>query len=159
MTSNLFNRVIQIAGSSSKDTDTQIIEFSHNLVRLITKKLLEKGAIIVSTVGKEEKAKSEQDQKRKEELLKIAEVCRWVPANAPRTFHEAVQMYWFVHLGTITELNGWDAMNPGHFDQHLTPFYEKEIAEGGRFKLDLLLKKSVRSSSKKTKRHQNWRSS
>ncbi len=78
----------------------------------------------------EEKAKSEQDQKRKEELLKIAEVCRWVPANAPRTFYEAVQMYWFVHLGTITELNGWDAMNPGHFDQHLTPFYEKEIAEG-----------------------------
>lgn len=39
-------------------------------------------------------------------------------------------MYWFVHLGTITELNGWDAMNPGHFDQHLAPFYEKEIAAG-----------------------------
>ena len=39
-------------------------------------------------------------------------------------------MYWFVHLGTITELNGWDAMNPGHFDQHLNPFYEKEIAAG-----------------------------
>ena len=78
----------------------------------------------------EEKAKSEKDGKRKEELLKIAEVCRWVPANAPRNFREAVQMYWFVHLGTITELNGWDAMNPGHFDQHLTPFYEKEIANG-----------------------------
>ncbi|MBG7631021.1 MAG: glycyl radical protein [Bacteroidetes bacterium] len=67
---------------------------------------------------------------RKKELLKIAAVCKWVPANAPRNFHEAIQMYWFVHLGTITELNGWDAMNPGHFDQHLTPFYEKEIAEG-----------------------------
>lgn len=39
-------------------------------------------------------------------------------------------MYWFVHLGTITELNGWDAMNPGHFDQHLAPFYNKEIARG-----------------------------
>jgi formate C-acetyltransferase len=78
----------------------------------------------------EEKAQIEKDPKRKDELLKIAEVCRWVPANAPRTFHEAVQMYWFVHLGTITELNGWDAMNPGHFDQHLAPFYEKEIAEG-----------------------------
>jgi pyruvate formate-lyase/glycerol dehydratase family glycyl radical enzyme len=78
----------------------------------------------------EEKAKSEKNQQRKEELLKIAEVCRWVPANAPRNFWEAVQMYWFVHLGTITELNGWDAMNPGHFDQHLTPFYNKEIKEG-----------------------------
>ncbi len=78
----------------------------------------------------EEKAKNENDLERKKELLKIAEICRWVPANAPRTFYEAVQMYWFVHLGTITELNGWDAMNPGHFDQHLTPFYEREIAEG-----------------------------
>jgi formate C-acetyltransferase len=78
----------------------------------------------------EEKARSEKNPQRKEELLKIAEVCRWVPANAPRNLWEAIQMYWFVHLGTITELNGWDAMNPGHFDQHLTPFYEKEIAEG-----------------------------
>ncbi len=78
----------------------------------------------------EEMAKVEKDSKRKEELLKIAEVCRWVPANAPRNLWEAVQMYWFVHLGTITELNGWDAMNPGHFDQHLTPFYEKEIEVG-----------------------------
>ncbi|HPE75581.1 MAG TPA: glycyl radical protein [Draconibacterium sp.] len=78
----------------------------------------------------EETAATETNEKRKKELLKIAEVCRWVPANAPRNLREAIQMYWFVHLGTITELNGWDAMNPGHFDQHLTPFYEKEIAAG-----------------------------
>lgn len=69
-------------------------------------------------------------KQRVAELRKIAEVCRWVPANAPRTFHEALQMYWFVHLGTITELNGWDAMNPGHLDQHLAPFYEKEVEAG-----------------------------
>ena len=75
-------------------------------------------------------AKTEKDPQRVEELKKIAEVCRWVPAHAPRNFWEAIQMYWFVHLGTITELNGWDAMNPGHFDQHLAPFYEKQIAEG-----------------------------
>ncbi|MDP3434801.1 MAG: glycyl radical protein [Bacteroidota bacterium] len=78
----------------------------------------------------EELAAKETDSIRKAELLKIAEVCRWVPANAPRNLWEAIQMYWFVHLGTITELNGWDAMNPGHFDQHLTPFYNREIAEG-----------------------------
>ncbi len=78
----------------------------------------------------EEMAKNCDDPVRKAELERIAEVCRWVPANAPRNFWEAIQMYWFVHLGTITELNGWDAMNPGHFDQHLAPFYEKEVAEG-----------------------------
>ena len=73
---------------------------------------------------------AETDPKRKAELRQIAEVCRWVPAHAPRTFWEAIQMYWFVHLGTITELNGWDAMNPGHLDQHLMPFYEKETSLG-----------------------------
>jgi pyruvate formate-lyase/glycerol dehydratase family glycyl radical enzyme len=78
----------------------------------------------------EQKANTETDNRRKNELLKIAEVCRWVPAHAPRNFWEAIQMYWFVHLGTITELNGWDAMNPGHFDQHLAPFYEQSINDG-----------------------------
>ena len=78
----------------------------------------------------DEMSMAEKDPVRAAELRKIAEVCRWVPAHAPRTYWEAIQMYWFVHLGTITELNGWDAMNPGHFDQHLAPFYEKEIAAG-----------------------------
>lgn len=77
-----------------------------------------------------DKAKTEADPTRKAELLRIAEVCRHVPARAPRDFWEALQMYWFVHLGTITELNGWDAMTPGHLDQHLAPFYEKGLAEG-----------------------------
>ena len=78
----------------------------------------------------DELAMRESDPARVDELKRIAEVCRHVPANAPRNFWEAIQMYWFVHLGTITELNGWDAMNPGHFDQHLAPFYEREIAAG-----------------------------
>ena len=78
----------------------------------------------------EKMAAIESDPQRKEELLKIAEVCRWVPAHAPRDMQEAIQMYWFVHLGTVTELNGWDCMNPGHIDQHLYPFYQKGLAEG-----------------------------
>ncbi|MCK5730846.1 MAG: glycyl radical protein [Draconibacterium sp.] len=75
-------------------------------------------------------ATTETNPQRINELKRIAKVCRRIPANAPQNLWEAIQMYWFVHLGTITELNGWDAMNPGHFDQHLLPFYEKEIAEG-----------------------------
>ena len=78
----------------------------------------------------EQMAASEQRPQRKAELLQIAEVCRWVPAHAPRNLWEAIQMYWFVHLGTVTELNGWDSMNPGHIDQHLYPFYEQGIADG-----------------------------
>ena len=76
-------------------------------------------------------ANSQQQIKaRIAELKKIADVCRWVPAHAPRDMWEAIQMYWFVHLGTVTELNGWDSMNPGHIDQHLYPFYQKGLADG-----------------------------
>ena len=78
----------------------------------------------------EQMAAKEQNPQRKVELEKIAEVCHWVPAHAPRDLWEAIQMYWFVHLGTVTELNGWDSMNPGHIDQHLFPFYQKGIEEG-----------------------------
>ena len=74
--------------------------------------------------------KSEADKQRIRELEKIADVCHWVPAHAPRDLWEAIQMYWFVHLGTVTELNGWDSMNPGHIDQHLWPFYQKGIEDG-----------------------------
>jgi len=77
-----------------------------------------------------ELADGEGDPRRKAELLEIAEVCSRVPANAPRTFREALQCYWFVHLGVITELNTWDSFNPGRLDQHLRPFYERETAAG-----------------------------
>jgi formate C-acetyltransferase len=78
----------------------------------------------------EQMAKTETNPQRKRELEKIADVCHHVPAHAPRDMWEAIQMYWFVHLGTVTELNGWDSMNPGHIDQHLFPFYQKGIEEG-----------------------------
>jgi formate C-acetyltransferase len=78
----------------------------------------------------EKMAAEETEPQRRTELERIAANCRWVPAHAPRDFWEALQMYWFVHLGTITELNGWDAMSPGHLDQHLYPFYQKGLADG-----------------------------
>jgi len=70
------------------------------------------------------------DPVRKEELLKIAEISSHVPARPPRTFWEALQMYWYVHICVITELNTWDSFNPRRLDQHLYPFYKKELEEG-----------------------------
>jgi len=77
-----------------------------------------------------ELASTEQNLMRKAELEHIAAVCMHVPANAPRNFWEALQAYWFVHLGVITELNTWDAFNPGRLDQHLYPFYAQGLADG-----------------------------
>jgi trans-4-hydroxy-L-proline dehydratase len=78
----------------------------------------------------EDLAGKENDLVRRTELLELAQVCSYVPAHAPRTFREALQMYWFVHLCVISELNPWDAYNPGRLDQHLYPFYKKEEEEG-----------------------------
>jgi len=75
-------------------------------------------------------ANQELDSKRKSELEKISEICSRVPASAPKTFWEALQHYWFIHLGVITEYNTWDSFNPGRLDQHLYPFYKDDIANG-----------------------------
>jgi formate C-acetyltransferase len=77
-----------------------------------------------------ELAHGEKDAARRKELERIAEVCDRVPAHAPRDFWEALQAYWFVHLGVITEYNTWDSYNPGRLDQHLGPFYEKGLRDG-----------------------------
>ena len=77
-----------------------------------------------------ELAEKETDEIRKQELLQIAANCDVVPAQAPKTFWQAIQMYWFVHLGVTTELNPWDAYSPGRLDQHLNPFYQKDTEDG-----------------------------
>jgi trans-4-hydroxy-L-proline dehydratase len=77
-----------------------------------------------------ELAGKESNQERKAELGHIERVCRRVPAHAPADFWEALQAYWFVHLGVITELNPWDAYNPGRLDQHLHPFFVRGMADG-----------------------------
>ncbi|UCH70381.1 MAG: formate C-acetyltransferase/glycerol dehydratase family glycyl radical enzyme, partial [Candidatus Bathyarchaeota archaeon] len=74
-------------------------------------------------------AKKEADAQRRRELEKIAENCSRVPAHAPKTFWEALQMYWFVHLCVTLETNTWDSFNPGRLDINLYPFYKSDIDE------------------------------
>lgn len=77
-----------------------------------------------------ELAQNESDENRKKELLLIANNCEIVPMNKPHTYHQALQMYWFVHIGVTTELNIWDAFSPGRLDQHLYPFYKDDLENG-----------------------------
>ncbi len=72
----------------------------------------------------------EENENRKKELVKMARICRKIPANRPDTFWEALQYYWFVHLGVISELNTWDSFNPGRLDQHLLAFYRNDLQSG-----------------------------
>jgi len=75
-------------------------------------------------------AAAEKNPQRKKELEHIREICSRVPAQKPRSFQEALQYYWFVHLGVTLELNPWDAFCPGHLDQHLEPFYHQDLEAG-----------------------------
>ncbi len=77
-----------------------------------------------------EMAEKETDETRKEELFQIAANLEVVPAHKPETYWQAIQLYWFTHLAVTTELNPWDAFSPGRLDQHLNPYYEKDVEEG-----------------------------
>jgi formate C-acetyltransferase len=105
------------------DKQQQLIGFGHAIDAIIIQ------AQRYSQLAQDLAAK-EKDSKRQKELLRISAACKHVPAYAPRSFYEALQMYWFIHLGVVTELNGWDSYSPGRLDQHLYPFYKRELEAG-----------------------------
>ncbi|MBR3942624.1 MAG: glycyl radical protein [Clostridia bacterium] len=74
-------------------------------------------------------SKTETDDKRKAELLKIAENCLQVPANGARSFYEACQSFWFVQMLIQIESSG-HSISPGRFDQYMYPYFEEDMARG-----------------------------
>jgi formate C-acetyltransferase len=74
-------------------------------------------------------AGQEQDPGRREELLRIADICTRVPEHPASGFHEAVQFVWFIELITQLETNGV-SISPGRLDQYLYPYYRKDINQG-----------------------------
>lgn len=77
----------------------------------------------------EKQAEECSEERRKQELLTMAEACRTVPEFAPVTFLQAAQLVWFTHLAIVLEAAGGDHCL-GRFDQYMYPFFEKERAEG-----------------------------
>ena len=77
-----------------------------------------------------ELADEEEDAARKSGLLKIAEVCEWVPANPARTFYEALQSYHFAYLFLFWEMAPHAGYSLGRMDQYLYPYYDRDIREG-----------------------------
>lgn len=74
-------------------------------------------------------AQTAKSARRKEELLRISQICHRVPANPANNFYEAVQTVWFAHLISQIESNG-HSMSFGRLDQYLFPFYKKDLADG-----------------------------
>lgn len=105
----------------SKKVDLEAMMIACDAMIILGKRYAEKARAL---------AAEEKDEAKKADLLLIAANCDVVPEHAPQTYHQAIQMYWFVHIGVTTELNIWDAFSPGRLDQHLNPFYERDVEEG-----------------------------
>lgn len=77
----------------------------------------------------EEMATTQEDETRREELLKIAEICRWVSENSPRTFWEALMLVNLANTIIHIECNG-HSVSYGRFDQYMYPYYKSDIETG-----------------------------
>ncbi|MCK9219824.1 MAG: glycyl radical protein [Bacteroidales bacterium] len=109
-----------------KNEELKAMEITARAVILYAERHAEKLEVLAGQIT----ANSDALRIKRRELQELAEICHRVPAHAPHTFHEALQYYWFVHLGVVIELNPWDSFNPGRLDQHLFPFYQREIEDG-----------------------------
>lgn len=74
-----------------------------------------------------EMASKEADRER--DLLTVAEVCQRVATQPPQTFHEALQLVFFIHLLLHMESNG-HSVSLGRLDQYLHLFYKRDVEEG-----------------------------
>jgi len=74
-------------------------------------------------------AEAESDEKRKGELLQIAESCSWVPENPPRSFHEVLQA-WFLLFLLIRVLDIQTSGIGDRLDYLWYPFYKKDKEAG-----------------------------
>ena len=77
----------------------------------------------------ERMADAEENEARREELRKIAEVCRQVPARPARTFWEAAQCAHFVTF-CLCSAQKMLLFQLGRPDRYLMPFYRRDIASG-----------------------------
>ncbi len=68
-------------------------------------------------------AASETDFQRKDELRKIADICREIATGRPTSFHAALQLFQFVRI-----FGGRGCI--GRFDQWMYPFFKSDIEEG-----------------------------
>lgn len=115
--------------------EKQEIEFSGDMEKLKFLEAVEillKGAkMYIERYSKlaENMANQEEDPRRKRELLEISEICFNISENAPKTFKEALQLIFFIHVISGIEDGGF-AISLGRLDQILYPYYENDTKNG-----------------------------
>ncbi len=76
-----------------------------------------------------EMAAKEKNEKRKEELISIAETCEWVPEHPARNLREAIQCHFLCHIVAELEQVGC-GYSEAYLGQNLEPFYQRDKAAG-----------------------------
>lgn len=76
-----------------------------------------------------EMARGVRDPERSRELEEIASICERVPEHPARTFQEALQAYWFIHL--IVNFIELPQVGSGiRFDVVMNPYFEADLKAG-----------------------------
>lgn len=77
-----------------------------------------------------EMAAEETDATQREKLLKIADVCEYVPENPARNFHEALQSMQFCNLCKMLENPAQNNCHWGRGDQYLYKYFMQDLENG-----------------------------
>ena len=72
---------------------------------------------------------NEKDPARLAELEEMRHIVVRVATEAPQTFHEAVQLFWFLNLALQYESNA-SSISCGRFDQYMFPFLKRDLDRG-----------------------------
>ncbi|SHG68780.1 4-hydroxyphenylacetate decarboxylase subunit B [Thermosyntropha lipolytica DSM 11003] len=70
-----------------------------------------------------------EEAKQKKEYEEIAECLEWIAHNQPRTFREALQLAYTIHIAVLNE-DAISGMSPGRLGQVLYPWFEQDMEAG-----------------------------
>lgn len=76
-----------------------------------------------------QKAEAEKDPKRKAELEELGRMFAHLMEGGARSFHEAVETVYLMHLLMMIESNG-HSFSFGRFDQYIYPYYKADLDAG-----------------------------
>jgi len=71
----------------------------------------------------------ETDPVQKQEYGKIAACLEWIAHHPPRTFREAIQLCWTIHVAVLNE-DAISGLSPGRLGQVLWPWFAQDIKAG-----------------------------
>lgn len=78
-----------------------------------------------------------EDKAQKEEYEEIADCLEWIAHNQPRTFREALQLTYTIHIACLNE-DAISGLSPGRVGQVLYPWFKQDLEAGRLTKKEAL---------------------